>query len=234
MHIVVLKCTRCGKMNWNSSNMRKHIATVCKDGDLERMDGIVVVGATDSQTPRIKPGPKPVDLVKYLHGRIAAFSTSGDDERIDYMFSSGLIETLFTTRVEDIPAFFFEHLWSARAIEQFQSLVFHRNAIHEIVSSDVDTGDIVYEVKGTITRNFVKDFAVYALELAYAIAKDSVPSRLPDRIPEARALFQRLTSTVDGMTVRDMIKGSGSHKIAEDTVSKLSHTMKTLCATCFA
>ena len=223
-------------MNWNSSNMRHHVATICTDATLERLQGVVVVDtAGDSQVPRIKPGPKPINLNTYLHGRIAAFTTYSDDERIDYLFSSGLIETLLTTtRLDDIPSFFFEHLWSSRAIEQFQSLIFHRNALHEIVSSDIDTGTITYEVKGTITRRFIRDFALYALELAYAIAKDSVPSRLPERIPEARALFERLTTTVDGMTLRDMIKKGGSvNHLADTTVSKLSTTMKSLCATCF-
>jgi hypothetical protein len=224
--------------------MKKHIATVCKGAELEKVEGVVVVNAADTMNPntkRVKPGPKPVDLTAYLHGRLAAFTTSSDDERIDYIFSSGLIETLFTTRIEDIPSLFFEHLWSDKALEQFQSLVMHKNSIHEIVASDVDTGAITYEVRGTLTKRFLKEFAIYALELAYAVAKDSVPSRLPERIPEARYLFDRLTNIIDGMTLRDAIKHSGSytkhsfatrHKL-DETLSKLSLSMTSHFANCF-
>ena len=243
MYITVLKCSECHKMHYDTSNMRRHIATRCKEAHLDKIQGIVVVD-TESQgraSQRAKPGPKPLDLNALLHGRIAAFTTQSDDERIDYIFASGLIETLLLTRVEDIPSFLFEQLWSSRASEQFQSLVLYRNVIHEITSFDLDTGGVTYAARGTLTKRFIKDFAVYALELAYAIARDSVPSRLPERLPEARALFDTLCTKIDGMTLRDAIKHSGSytkhsfaqrHKL-EEALSKLSDSMSSCFATCF-
>ena len=214
---------------------------VCPGSTLQKIQGVVVVEDTVTTPHRLKPGPKPLDLYSYLHGRLAAFTTHSDDERIDYVFSSGLVHRLFTTRIEEIPSFFFEHLYSATSIEQFQSLVLHKNMIYEIASSDIDTGDITYSVRGTLTKRFLKEFAVYALELAYAIAKDSVPSRMPERIPEARALFDRLTTTIDGMTLRDALNHSASytknnfalrHKLG-DTLSLLSDIMTRHFANCF-
>ena len=228
-------------MHYDSSNMRKHLAMKCTGGHLVKLQGVVVVESAEHHEPgRMKPGPKPFDLGTYLRGRLSAFTTQGDDERIDYIFSSELIETLLGTRVEEIPAFLFEHVWSSRAPEHFQSLVMYRNAIYEITSCDLDTGDITYAVKGTLTKRFIKEFAVYALEVAYAIVKDSVPSRLPERIPEARHLFEKLCQTIDGMTLRDAIKQSGSytkhsfatrHKL-DETLSKLSDVMTHSFANC--
>lgn len=241
MFITVLRCSSCGKMHYDASNMRKHIANTCSTAHLEKLQGVVVVDGGSRGTHRLKPGPKILDLGKHLHGRLAAFTTQSDDERIDYIFSSGLVETLFTTRIEDIPTLFFEHLWSARAIEQFQSLVMYRNVIHEIIAFDIDTGDVRYAIRGALTKRFIKEFAVYALELAYAVAKDSIPSRRPECIPEGRDLFERLCRHTDGMTLRDAIKQSGTytknafamrHKL-DETISKVSDTMHSMFATCF-
>jgi hypothetical protein len=190
---------------------------------------------------RTKPGPKPFDIREHLHDRVPAFTTEGDDERIDCIFDSGLIERLFRTRLEEIPSFFFEHMWSSRASTRFQSLIMYRNTIYEVITNDPDTGDITYVIRGAMTKRFAKEFAIYALELTYSIAKYSVPVRIPDRLPEANALLEKLCTTIDGMTLRDAIKRSGSytkhtfagrHKL-DDTLYMLSDVMTRYFPTCF-
>lgn len=229
-------------MHFDASNMRRHIATQCTEAHLEKVDGIVVVDmATVGPARRAKPGPKQVDLQRYLRGRVTAFTTQGDDERIEYMFTSGMIDAFLTKHIEDIPCYLFENLWGSAAPEQFQSLVMFHNAIREIIEYDMDSGEITCANRGALTKKFIKEFACYALEFAYAVAKDSVPSRLPSKLPEGRDMFERLCFQIDGMTLRDAVKSSGSytkksfamrHKL-DAMLGKLEDSMRTHFPSCF-
>lgn len=245
MHITVYKCSRCGKMHYDASNMRKHIANICQGSTLEKQPGVVVVPSVieappeEPRTARIKPGPKPLDLNVVLRGRIPAFSEHGDDERIEYIFGSNLIERLLQTTCEDIPSFLFEHAWSSRAPEHMQSLVLYRNTIHEVQTLDDETGEVTYLPRGTLTKRFIKDMAVYTLELAYAIAKDSVIMRAPELRHDANRLLARLREQIDGVSLRNAIKHNHGRKNmlirrrVEATLSKLNHVMTTLFPSCF-
>jgi hypothetical protein len=230
--------------------MRKHIAIVCKEGHLKKIKGIVVVedggsgnnGSGSGGGARTKPGPKPFDLSVLLKGRFPACSDHGDDERIDHVFSSGLIGDLLRAECEDIPALLYHALWSTHAPEHLQSFIMYRNVVYEIETMDEDTGAVTYTSRGSLTRRFIKEIAVYTLELAFAIAKDSVPSRTPDLIPEAHKLFERLCCVTDGMTLRDAIISTERytkksfalrHKL-DVTMSRLNDGMQSSFPTCFS
>lgn len=245
MKITVYKCSACAKMHYNASNMRKHVATVCAHGSLERIQGFVTVEGTatavTARGARSKPGPKPFDMHALLRGRLPAFSDQGDDERIEYVFASGLINDLVRANCEDIPELLYNALWSTQAPEHMQSFVIYKNAIHEVETLDDETGEITYVSRGSLTRKFIKEMAVYTLELAYSIAKHSIPTREPHRIPEAHAMLERLCATTDEMTLRDAIKATESytkrsfavrHKM-DHAFTRLSHAMSTYFPTCF-
>jgi hypothetical protein len=217
MFIAVYKCSRCNKMHYDKSNMRRHLRSACRDATLEKLSGVVVVGitsttatttnptmptdGTQSTPPRAKPGPKRINVASAWQGRIPAFE-GGDDERIDAAFALGVVDTVLDAAADDIPVLLWDALWSTRAPESLQSLIMYRNAIHEIETLDEETGAITYVPRGTVTKRFVRDMAVYILELAYAIAKDSIPSRCPEKIPRATALLERLRED----SLRDLLK----------------------------
>lgn len=217
MLIAVYKCSRCNKMHYDKSNMRRHIRNMhgtCHDATLEKLSGVVVVetstattivptAATTGTEPRAKPGPKPINLAATWRGRLPAFE-GGDDERIDAVFATDVIDTLLDATADDIPVLLYMALWSNQAPECLQSLIMFRNTVHEIETLDEETGEITYVSRGTVTKRFVRDMAVYILELAYAIAKDSIPSRRPDVMPKADALLQRLRHE----SLRDLLKDS--------------------------
>lgn len=242
MYIAVYKCMGCGKMHYDKSNMRRHVHVVCRDACLDKLSGVVVVDAASStittspsslenhiMPPRAKPGPKPVDVAAAWRGRIPAFE-GGDDERIDAVFATDLVDALLDVHVDDIPVLLYDALWSARAPEPFQSLIMYRNAIHEIETLDDETGDISYVSRGTLTKRFVRDMAVYTLELAYAIAKDSIPSRCPDKAPRAMALLQRLRED----SLRDALKTNAKGPRETRALAKLRDAMAAHFPTCFS
>lgn len=237
MHIIVYKCTGCGKMHYDKSNMRRHIHVVCRGASLEKFPGVVVVECAPLAVPsltRAKPGPKPVDIAAAWRGRIPAFE-GGDDDRIDAAFASGLVDRLLAADVIDIPVMLFDALWSTRAPEPFQSLIMYRNAIHEIDRLDDETGEIAYVSRGTLTKQLVREMAVYTLELAYAIAKDSVPTRCPEKRAEAAALLGRLRAPAgrdtDG-SLRELLKQNSPD--AARAVSMLRDAMVARCPTCYS
>lgn len=242
MFIVVYECSNCGKKHYNSSNMKKHVGSVCSGAHLQKRQGVVVVDGHAETLTRSKPGPKPVNVQAVLNGRFPAFSDDGDDERIEYIFASGCIEDLLKTPCEDIPAFLYRVLWSMDAPIHLQSLVMHKGLIHEILTLDEETGEVTFTNRGTLTRRFIKEMAVYTLELAYAIVKDSVPARLTERTPEAQHLMHALRDTTNGMTLRDALKATGGytkksfalrHKL-DTTLTKLHQGMISSFPTCFS
>lgn len=243
MIIAVYKCTGCGKMHYDKSNMRRHVHVACRDASLEKVSGVVVVGDVPADSVhvsnmsntrsghRAKPGPKPVNVALAWRGRIPAFE-GGDDDRIDAVFATGLVDALLDASVDDIPVLLYDALWSARAPEQFQSLIMYRNVVHEIETLDDETGEITYVSRGTLTKRFVRDMAVYALELAYAIAKDSIPSRCPDKASKAEALLHRLCDGPD--TLRDLLKAGTKSPRVTRVMALLRDAMTARFPTCFS
>lgn len=220
--------------------MRRHVATVCQGATLEKLEGTVIASTTVSSS-RSRPGAKPFDFQGAIQGRLPAFSEAADDERIDHVFESGLIDALLDARCEDIPSLLFDGLWSSEAPEKFRSLIMYRNAVHEILAVDEDTGNVTYISRGTLTKRFVKKMGIYALELAYAIAKDSVPARMPGRMRDARRLFDRLCETTDGLTLRHAMQQSTGylknsfacrHRL-DHALSKLEDSMRARLSRCY-
>lgn len=222
--------------------MRKHVS-LCRENygaHLEKIHGTVIVDPAvrshHETIPRVKPGPKPVDLSEALRGRIPAFD-DGDDERIDYIFAHGLIEDLLTMRCDDIPLFLFNALWSKQAPEHMHSLVLYRCTVYEVTELDDETGNVEYSARCGLTKRFAKEMAVYTLELAYAIAKDSVPARIPERTHDAMHLLSRLQeATFRQFTLRDMLKDgcpSVMRPRIEALVNTLYDAMKASLPTCF-
>lgn len=189
MIITLWKCSVCGKHGADASNMKKHAGL--HDGTLEKVRARVLLEC--DQPPQ--SSRTIIDIAERLRDRVPTYD-DGDDERIDHTFATGFIRDLLTARtLDEIPAAMFRALWSREAPRHLQSLVLYRNCLYEITSHDPETGDITYEMRGGgITKKFLREFAVYTLDLAESIARNSVPLRTPDLQPAA-ARFLGLLKT---------------------------------------
>jgi hypothetical protein len=179
--ITVFKCSTCGKISHESSNMRKHRCSGTPN--LKRLVGHVVVADDSTEHQRRRPGAKAVNPGSIMRKSIGSRDEDSDDRRIDFAFASGLIvEFLAIREASEIPAFLFERLWGKRAPPEFQSLILLRGMVHEVESGDpdveIETATLLAPTR--FAPAFSKEFGVYLLEFAFSVCKHSVPGRIPD------------------------------------------------------
>jgi hypothetical protein len=204
MDITLHKCTACSKMHWDRGNMLKHVASqACRGAHLVPVSGRVVVedGQDQSQQERRnKPGPRPINIPELLRDRIPAFE-AGDEARIDFVFAGigDLADRLLDALPEHVPNLMFREIWSSVAPLKFQSIVLARGILHEVLGDNTVASTRKALSGGFMTQAFVREFAIYTVELAHHICKYSVKARRPEWAERASAQESRLEPFVDAL-----------------------------------
>jgi hypothetical protein len=208
MDITLYECSKCKTWHHEQSKLRKHLAqsTECAGAAISRKRGRVLFdeaqasAATEQQTKRHKPGPKPFDVEERMSGRIAAFD-DGDDERVDYLFDTpGLLDELLdsVTSVHLVAPFMLRVLWGKHAPERFRSFAVYRNCVYEMSGAGCVTN------RGPLRKKFVRELTKYILDLVETILTVSLPARQPEKSDRARRLLSQLNMVyIQGITLRD-------------------------------
>lgn len=186
------KCSRCSKVNAVRGNMLKHVnSRECHGSHLIELRGTVTVDLQNEvhiDSTSSSAQQQPAMPVK---DRVPAFSESGDDARIDWLFEAGgtLIKTILRSPVCNIPALMYESLWGEEAPDHFQSILSSPRGL--LVVGDRGT----VELKPPLNKAFVKSLASHILELLESVCTYSIPHRRPDLQPLATQCLHSLHQT---------------------------------------